>query len=81
MAQPKTPKPAKTQVFAHPSFPDVTREVPEADAESWREQGWKRVAKDRAPDPVQQPTTTITGSGNVASNTDPIVVDDLADLA
>lgn len=79
MTQSKTPK---TRVYAHPSFPDVTREVPESEADSWQEQGWKRVAKDRAPDPQQKPSTTdVSGTGNVASNTDPIVVDDLSELA
>lgn len=64
---------SKTQVFAHPEWPEVTKEVPAADAQDWRDAGWKRVAKDRAPQPRQEPTVTV--SGNVASNTDPIMVD------
>ena len=47
------------QVFQHPQFDDVRVSVPDADGKRWREQGWRRVAKDKTPAPRQDPTTTV----------------------
>lgn len=60
------------QVYQHPQFDDVRVTVErDEDGQRWRDQGWKRVAKDKAPEPRQQPTTVVVdgvGDAPVASD-------------
>lgn len=40
----------------HPEFPGVTQEVPDADAKSWKDAGWRFTAPDvPEPEPVDPP--------------------------
>ena len=58
------------QVYQHPQFEDVRRTVEnDKDGARWREQGWKRVSKDKAPDTMQGPTTVVVGA--TAADTPP----------
>ena len=51
------------QVYQHPQFEDVRRTAEnDKDGARWREQGWKRVSKDKAPEPRQEPTTVVVGA-------------------
>ena len=58
------------QVYQHPQFEDVRRTAEnDKDGARWREQGWKRVSKDKAPEPRQEPTTVVVGA--TAADTPP----------
>ena len=58
------------QVYQHPQFEDVRRTVEnDKDGARWREQGWKRVSKDAAPEPRQEPSTVVIGA--TAADTPP----------
>ena len=47
------------QVYQHPQFDDVRVNVPDGDGQRWRDQGWRRVSKDKAPAPRQEPGTVV----------------------
>lgn len=58
------------QVYQHPTFDDVRVTVDrDEDGARWREQGWKRVAKDKAPAPRPEPGTVVIGA--TAADTPP----------
>ena len=58
------------QVYQHPQFEDVRRTAEnDKDGARWREQGWKLVSKDKAPEPRQEPTTVVVGA--TAADTPP----------
>ena len=58
------------QVYQHPQFADVRRTVEnDKDGARWREQGWRRVSKDKAPDTMQEPTTVVVDA--TAADTPP----------
>ena len=58
------------QVYQHPQFEDVRVTVENDDhGARWREQGWKRVSKDKAPEPRRDPSTVVVGA--TAADTPP----------
>lgn len=58
------------QVYQHPVFETVRVSVEkDEDGARWRAQGWKRVSKDKAPEPRQEPSTVVIGA--TAADTPP----------
>lgn len=58
------------QVYQHPVFETVRVSIEnDEDGARWRAQGWKRVSKDKAPEPRQEPSTVVIGA--TAADTPP----------
>lgn len=55
-----------TKTVYHPDFPDHTREVPKADADAWKDAGWRLSAPAKKADadkpaakPANDPNVTV----------------------
>ena len=59
------------QVYQHPQFDDVRVNVPDGDGQRWRDQGWRRVSKDKAPAPRQE-TGTVELGATAADTPEPV---------